>query len=68
VIGGELPMSKNYVKRTRTRQLALNAFNKWPAAAFIEKDVVVPIRGSKAGPEPVSACAGKLTESDNPYD
>src|ERR1700730_718058 len=60
VIGGEVPMSKNYVKRTG--QLALNAFNKWQAAAFTEKDVVVPKRGSKAGPEPVSACAGKLTE------
>ena len=41
VIGAEVPMSKNYVKRTR--QLALNAFNKWRAAAFTEKDVVVPI-------------------------
>jgi integrase len=56
LIGGEVPMSKNYVKRTRQR--ALNAFNKWQAAAFSEKDVVVPIRGSKAGPKPVSACAG----------
>ncbi len=41
-IGGEVPMSKNYVKRTR--QLALNAFNKWQAAAFTAKGVVVPIR------------------------
>src|SRR6266851_881623 len=39
VIGGEVPMSKNYVKRTR--QLALNAFAKWQAAAFTEKGVVV---------------------------
>lgn len=43
-IGGDVPMSKNYVKRTRT--LALNAFNKWQAAAFTEKGVVVPIRRS----------------------
>lgn len=41
-IGGEVPMSKNYVKRTR--QLALNAYNKWQAAAFTEKGTVVPIR------------------------
>lgn len=41
-IGDDVPMSKNYVKRTR--QLALNAFNKWQAAAFNPKGVVVPIR------------------------
>jgi hypothetical protein len=41
-IGGEVPMSKNYVKRTR--QLALNAYNKWQAAAFTEKGIVVPLR------------------------
>jgi integrase len=41
-VGGEVPMSKNYLKRTR--QLALNAYNKWQAAAFTEKGVVVPLR------------------------
>lgn len=37
-----VPMSKNYVKRTR--QLALNAFTKWQAAAFTAKGEVVPFR------------------------
>jgi hypothetical protein len=41
-IGGEVPMSKNYVKRTR--QLALNAYTKWQAAAFTAKGDVVPFR------------------------
>jgi integrase len=42
VIGGEVPMSKNYVKRTR--QLALNAYTKWQAASFTEKGAVVPFK------------------------
>lgn len=41
-IGGEVPMSKNYVKRTR--QLALNAYTKWQAASFTAKGAVVPFR------------------------
>lgn len=42
VIGGDVPMSKNYVKRTR--QLALNAYAKWQAAEFTAKGAVVPFR------------------------
>lgn len=37
-----VPMSKNYVKRTR--QLALNAFTKWEAAAFTPKGEVITFR------------------------